>query len=239
MLLVPWGPAAFCLLAADLVLAAFSWIPMTIGGSHTDGKILLTLAGTGPSSESFAAVLYVMAIDQRGVEPHQWPREIVDRLESEIAGGARAREFRGEAAMLLAIRAIDEGETTAIAAALEQLLGNAARLRPDQRRVCFAEAAFFQAVHQRNTVLALDWLQDARKVKGGVTLKDWDAAAQAAVAMSLENWDQARSQIARAIARLDRQPGRHGSVVAWRRRLVALRESLPAGASTAVPHPGT
>lgn len=239
VLLVPWGPAAFCLLAADLVLAAFSWIPMTIGGSHTDGKILLTLAGTGPSSESFAAVLYVMAIDQRGVEPHQWPREIVDRLESEIAGGARAREFRGEAAMLLAIRAIDEGETTAIAAALEQLLGNAARLRPDQRRVCFAEAAFFQAVHQRNTVLALDWLQDARKVKGGVTLKDWDAAAQAAVAMSLENWDQARSQIARAIARLDRQPGRHGSVVAWRRRLVALRESLPAGASTAVPHPGT
>ncbi|HTX36829.1 MAG TPA: hypothetical protein VME43_17490 [Bryobacteraceae bacterium] len=239
VLLVPWGPAAFCLLAANLVLAAFSWIPMTIAGFHTDGKILLTLAGTGPSSESFAAVLYVMAIDQRGVEPHQWPPEIVDRLQSETAGGWRAREFRGEAALLLAIRALDGGETTAMAAALEQVLGNAARLRPDQRRICFAEAAFFQGVHQRNAALALDWLQDARQVKGGVTLKDWDAAAQAAVAISEENWDQARAQIARAIARLDRQPGRHGSVVAWRRRLVALRDSLPAGASTAVRYPGT
>jgi len=239
LLLLPWGPLASCLLLANLVMAVFSWIPMTIAGSHTDGKILRTLAGRGASSESFAAILYVMAIDLAGVEPHEWPCGIVDKLQAEAA---ESRQFRAEAAILLAIRALDLGETASIAAALERVLAYAGRLRPDQRRIFYAEAALFQGVHRRNAARALDWLTDARKITGSVAFKDWDAAPQAAVAMAEGNRETARSQWARAIARLDRMPGRHGSVVAARRRLVALRDSLPAPALanevTAAPNPG-
>jgi hypothetical protein len=230
VLLLPWGPVACCWLLANLVMAVFSWIPMTIAGSHTDGKILRTLTGSSASSESFAAILYVMAIDRGGVEPHAWPSDIVNQLEAEAAGN---REFRAEAAILLAIRALDIGDTAVIAAALERVLRNDRRLRPEQRRIFYAEAAVFQGVFRRNAVLALDWLTDARKIRSSVAFKDWDAAAQAALAMAEENWGTARSQLARAIARLDQMPGRHGSIVATRRRLVALRDALPAPLSSA------
>jgi len=218
LLVIPWGPAAGCLLAANAVLAAFSWIPMSIGGSHTDGKVLLTLAGKNASSERFAAILYVMAIDTRGAAPAEWPREVLARL----AEHRPESEFRGEAAVLLAIHALDSGDPAATACALENVLANYTRLRPDLRRPFFAEAAFFQGVYRRNAALAAQWLEDARKIKGGVALKDWDAAALAAVALAQGKNEEARQQLGRAIAFLDRQPGARGSVLAARRRLAAV-----------------
>jgi hypothetical protein len=234
LLFVPWGLVTSCLLAANLVLAFFSWVPMTISGSHTDGKILRTLAGGGPRAERFTAILYVMAIDGRGVEPRLWPREIVDRLSAEVPGPA-GREFLAEAVMLLHLHVRDGGEPTAVAAALEQVLANSGRLRADLRRMYFAEAAFFQAVYRSNAELARAWLEDARKIKGGVALKDWNAGALAAIALAEGKPVEARPYIERAIALLDRQPGTRGGVVADRRRLMALAASLPAGAANAIP----
>ena len=224
--LLPWGLATSCLLAANLVLALFSWLPMTLGGSHTDGKLLRTLAGKGPASERLAAVLYLMAIDNCAVEPRQWPPEILARLAAETPGRG-GREFRGEAAIMLLIHACDVGETEAMAAALEQVLAHAHRLRPDLRRGFFAEAAFFQGVYRRKAAPALAWLADARQVKGGVPEKDWDASALGAVAAAQEKWDEARQHFGRAIARLGRQAGQRGSVAAARRRLAVLVDSLP------------
>jgi hypothetical protein len=135
------------------------------------------------------------------------------------------REFLGEAAFLLYVHAADGGETGAMASALERVLSCTPRMRPDLRRLSFADAAFFNGVHRRNAVLALAWLEDARKVAGGAPLEDWDASALAAIALAEENWEEAGTQFRRAIARLDRQPGAHGSIVASRRRLAALAES--------------
>jgi hypothetical protein len=233
---LPWGLPMACLLPANLVLAFFSWVPMTVGGSHTDAKVLRTLAGKGPSSERFAAILYVMAIDNRGVEPRQWPREILDKLAGDAHEDPHCQEFVGEAATLLHVHAFDLGDAAAMAGALEKVLGWSHRMRPDLRRVYFAEAAFFQGVFRKNGVLARAWLEDARKVKGGVALQDWDAAPLAAIALAEENWEEARAQISQAIAFLDRQPGARGSVSVARRRLEALAASLPSGVSMAAPN---
>jgi hypothetical protein len=236
LLFLPWGPVASCLLAANLVLAFFSWIPMTISGSHTDGKILRTLAREGPLAERFVAILYVMAIDSRGVEPRLWPREIVDRLSAEVPGPAGS-EFLAEAVMLLHLHLRDGGDPTVVAAALERVLANAGRLRADLRRLYFAEAAFFQGVYRNNAERARAWLEDARKIKGGVALKDWDAGALAAIALAEGKPAEARQCIDRAIALLDRQPGTPGVVIAERRRLMTLAASLPEGAAMAASNP--
>ena len=238
LLLIPWGPVASCLLVANLVMAFFSWVPMTISGSHTDGKILRTLAREGPLADRFAAILYVMAIDSRGVgTAPPWPREIVDRLSAEVPGPAD-REFLAEAAVLLHLHVFDGGEPTVVAAALERVLADAGRLRVDLRRAYFAEAAFFQGVYRGNADLARAWLEDARKIKGGVALKDWNAGALAAIALAEGKPAEARPCIDRAIALLDRQPGMRGGVIADRRRLMALAAPLPEAAVMAASNPG-
>jgi hypothetical protein len=230
---MPWGLPMAYLLPANFLLAIFSWVPMAVGGSQTDARILLTLAGKGPAAERLAAILYVMAIDNRGVAPHQWPREMLDKL----AGNSQERAFLGEAATLLHMHAFDSGDAEAAARALEQVLGSSRRLRPDLRRGYFAEAAFFQGVYRKNAALARAWLEDARKVKGGAALKNWDAAPLAAIAIAEGNWEQAGAQLRQAIALLDRQPGGRGSVSAARRRLEALAASLPSVVSMAAPNP--
>ena len=240
--LLPWGMTASCLLAANIVLALFSWIPMTLAGTHTDGRLLRTLAGKGPASERLAAILYVTAIDNCGARPREWPREIVDCLAA-AASEAGNPVFRAEAAVLQLVHALDVGEIGAIAGALERLLSQDRHLRPALRRVCFSEAAFFQGVYRRQPVPAGEWLEDARKVKGAVAEKDWDSFAMGAVAFARQDWEEARRQFARAIAYLDRRAGNRGSLLAARGRVVALMESMPAPgqaiAATATPNPGT
>ena len=224
LILLPWSLATSSALVANLLLAVFSWIPMTIGGSRTDGKILRTLAGAGASADRFAAILYLVAIDNQGVEPRRWPHKIMEKLAADAPGW----DLHGEAAVLLHIYTFDCGETEATAAALEQVLAKAERLRPELRRHYFAEAAFFQGVYRKNGPLARAWLEDARRVKAIPALKDWDAPALAAIAGAEGNVDEARAQIGRAIAYLDRQPGERGSILAARRRLAVLTDSHPA-----------
>jgi len=232
ILLLPWGWLASSLLVANVVLAFFSWIPMTIGGAHTDGKILRTLRATGPAADRFAAILYVMAVDNLGVEPRAWPREILEPLTAD-APGREGREYAGEAAVLLYIHAFDCGDPDAMAAALERVLSNAGRLRPDLLRAYQAEAAFFLGVYRKDAERARSWLADARKTRRAASLPDWDASAMAAVALAEGNPEEAQKQISRAIARLDRQPGAHGGVVSRKRRLIGLAASIAEGAATA------
>ena len=106
--------------------------------------------------------------------------------------------------------------------ALEDVLAASKRLRPDLRRVCFSEAAFYQGVIARNAKLARAWLADARNVKGTTSEKGWEEGLLAAVDFAEGREEEARAHARRAIAYLDRWPAQSGSVAAARRRLGAL-----------------
>jgi hypothetical protein len=220
--LLPWGPVTESLLFANLIMAVFSWLPLEIRGHYTDGKIIQILSRRGPAAERLAAVLYLMALDGRGVPPDQWPQQVVANLSA--AGGDRA--YRGGGRIYLHVYARATAQSNEVAAALERVLELADELRADLRQMYFAEAAHWQGTANRDAVLARAWLDDARAVKGAVTQKDWDAAALAAIALAEGNGPQFHEHLKRALAYLDRQPGPSGSVTASRARLEALSEML-------------
>lgn len=220
---IPVGSIWWGVLLANLLLAVFCWTPMAIAGQMTDGRHLLTLARGGPSGELFAAILYLLAIDSRGAAPRDWPPEIVERLAAEAPG----RGYNEHAATMLYIHRADVGDSVAMADALEKVLANSSRMAAAARRMYLAEAAYFMAIHRHEAAVAEAWLADARKVKGGVALKDWDASASSAVSFARGDYQEARRLANLSIARLDRMSRVRGSVVAARRRLTALLESLP------------
>jgi hypothetical protein len=221
--LLPWGPLTGSLLLANLILAFFSWTPLGFGGHYTDAKIIQVLSRHGPAAERLAAVLYLMALDGRGVEPNQWPPQMVTSLAA--PGGGRA--YRASGRIFLYVYAQETAPPAEVAATLEQVLALAGEMRGDLRRWCFAEAAFWQGLTNRDAMLARAWLDDARAVKGAIAQKDWDAAALAAVAIVEGNQPRFREHVNRALAFLDRQPGPSGSVAASRTRLMRISRLQP------------
>lgn len=217
--ILPWGATAASLLLADLLLAFFSWTPLVVGGHYTDGKLLLLLARRGPAADRFATVLYLTAIDNNGIPPRQWPPDALHKLAVEADA-----HFRAGGRYRLYLRARDGGTPPEMAAGLDYALAASAEMHPMLRRTSFAAAAFFQGVFGRNAALARAWLEDARKVKGVVAEKDWDAYCLGAIALAEGNAQQAREQFVRAMAALDRQPGASGSRAAARARIVALMD---------------
>jgi hypothetical protein len=45
--------------------------------SYTDAKVIQVLSRQGPAAERLAAILYLMALDGCGIEPSQWPSQVV------------------------------------------------------------------------------------------------------------------------------------------------------------------
>lgn len=219
--LLPWGTLSGSLLLANLILAGSSWLPFETKGHYTDAKIIQILWCGGPAADRLASVLYLMAIDGRGVHPKEWPPEVVAKLATD--GGGRA--YRAGGRIFLYIYARETARTPEAAAALEQTLALAAEMRADLRRAYFAEAAFWQGADNRNATVARAWLADARAIKRTVSLKDWDAGALAAIAFAEGKSEECRGHVDRALAFLDRSPGPSGSVAAARARLTKLMES--------------
>ena len=164
-----------------------------------------------------------MALDGRGVEPNQWPPQVVTNLAA--PGGGRA--YRATGRILLYVYAQETAPPAEVAATLEQVLALAGEMRADLRRWCFAEAAFWQGLTNRDAALARVWLDDARAVKGAIAQKDWDAASLAAIAIVEGNQPQFREHVNRALAFLDRQPGPSGRVAASRTRLMRISQLQP------------
>ncbi len=206
------------LLLVNAIIACSSLLPYTINGRSTDAKVLLGLGRKGPAADRLATVLYLLAIDSRGVPPRDWPADSLHILEDD-RGNSTYREI---GLMFVYFCALDEGDPARIAEALEQVLALAHQMNPDSRRAYFAEAAFVQGIFRKDAALARAWLEDARKVKGTVTRDDWDSAALAGIACADGDAAQTSVQLTRAIAMLDRQPGSSGSVAACRGRLAAL-----------------
>ena len=221
--LLPWGPLAGSLLLANLILAFCSWTPLEFRGHYTDAKTIQILSRHDAAAERLASVLYLMALDGRGIEPNQWPPQVVTNLAA--PGGGRANRASGR--IFLYVYAQETAPPAEVAATLEQVLALAGEMRADLRRWCFAEAAFWQAFAYRDAALARAWLDDAIAVKGAVAQKDWDAASLAAIAIAEGNQPQFREYVDRALAFLDRQPGPSGRVAASRTRLMRISQLQP------------
>jgi hypothetical protein len=220
---LPWRLLAEALLMANLILAASSWIPWENRGHYTDAKLIQILLRKGPEAERFSAVLYLVTLDGQGIPPRDWSPEVVAKLSRD--GG---RNFAASARMLLHIHARNSAPAAEVAAALEQVLAISDQMSGSQRLAYFAEAAYFQAVNNRNAELARDWLADARAVKGAIAQKGWDESAMAAIAYAEGNEKEFEAHRAHALEYLDRQPGPSGSVEALRARLVGLSLTAPA-----------
>jgi hypothetical protein len=217
LVFLPLTPLTWSMWLWNAVVAASSWIPFYLRGSVTDAKAILLLARPGKEGDWLAAILYVMAVDRQGVSPRDWPASVVNQLASDGASPPAAT-----ARYLAMVSALDSGDRERVAAALEDVLAASHKLRPDLRRVCFSEAAFYQGVMARDSELARAWLKDARTVKGTSSEKGWDRGLLAAVAVAEGREGEAREEARAAIAYLDRWPAESGSVAAGRRRLAAL-----------------
>src|SRR5579871_1399227 len=156
VILLPRSPLTVALLLTNSLLAISGLIPRVHDGQPNDAKLLIELARM--PSEPVSALRKLWALDRRGVEPRNWPPEVVDRL---AAGDNPKAEHR----MCQYIYFRECGETAQAAAALECVLAGAAQIPPDQRRVWFAEASVFQGLFARNGELARGWLEDAREVR--------------------------------------------------------------------------
>ena len=211
-----------CFLVVNVLLAASSWIPFTVNGRSTDARLFFGLLRAGPAADRLAAILYLLALDSRGTPPREWPADLVRQLEEETELTAH-REI---GLTFVYFCAMDRGDPERIAGALERVLAFAHQMHPDSRRAYFAEAAFVQGMFRKDAVRAREWLADARHVKGTLPREDWDCAALAGIAVAEGELGQARTQLKRSIAMLDRQPGHSGSVAACRACLASLLEVI-------------
>jgi hypothetical protein len=219
--LLPLTPMTWSLWLWNTIVAVSSWLPFYTGGNASDGKALLLLSRAGREGDWLAAILYIVAVDRQGAWPRDWPVDVVEQLASDGASPPAAT-----ARYLAMVHALDTGDRERIAAALEEVLSASHKLRPDLRRVCFSEAAFYQGVYARDATLARGWLEDARQVKGATSESGWEEGLLAAISYAEGHESEAGEHARAAIAYLDRWPAESGSVAAARRRLGDLT-SLP------------
>jgi hypothetical protein len=217
------GPWTTALGLANLLCALTSWLPYYTGGYVTDAKAMLLLRSEG---DGFATLLYIVALDSQGVAPRAWDAGKLTQLET-----AADAPLAAMAAVLMLACALDRRDPDAIVAATEKALKRASTAIPLHRRMILETAAYVQGIYRRDAALASAWLDDARKVKGVVAEKDWDADCLGAIALASGDVDAAREHFHRALARLDRQPPGSGSVAASRARLQGLIASCGEAAS--------
>jgi hypothetical protein len=216
VLVLPWNQFTIGLCVANALVAIGSWAPMTIGAEAADAKLFIRFARS--PSESFAAISQLWALDYAGTKPSDWPPQLVNRLALRVEDdscGTAARQLR-----YLYLR--ECGDSSEASVALESVLAVANKLTPDERRRYFSEAAFFQGVFRRNSALAKEWLDEARRVKVSLPERDWEDYALAAIAVAEGQPEAARPHFLRVIRILDRTPGNSGSVAALRIRLTEL-----------------
>jgi len=216
VIILPWSQFTTSLAAANVLIAVGSWIPFVLAGQATDARLLIRFAKA--PSVNFAAIAELWALDYAGVLPSNWPPALVNQVG--MAAGDLA--FRSVAGQFWYLYLRECGDGVEAAAALESVLARAAELSPDERRSYFSEAAFFQAMFRNSSVLAREWLEEARKVDAVRIESDWENYPLAAIAVVEGDTDAARSYIVKAIAALDRHPGHSGTVASARARLVAL-----------------
>jgi hypothetical protein len=222
-ILLPWHFLVGWLFIVNLLLVISDWIPYVVRGQPNDAKRLLILARKGPASDRLAAIIYLVALNSRGIEPRDCPREILDK----ITTAADDTTFRAVALELRYLLALDSGDAETVATTLEHELAWSHEGSPEARRGEFVGAAWFQGVFRNNASLARTWLRRAYNVKGAISRKGWDNKPLAAVAFAEGKQAQARQHLQRYIDDLDRH-ATSGFIVSERARMMMLMNQLSA-----------
>jgi hypothetical protein len=220
-LALPWGLLVGFMFFVNLFTSLLSFIPIDTGGRHSDAKRVLVLARGGVAAEQVVAMLYFVALDSRGVEPRDWPRELLDKICVPI----QDQSMRTAGLAFRYCSAVDSGDPELMAEILEEALARSDRMRPSGLRAFFVGASFFQEVYRGNAPLARKWLRRAGNVKGVEAGKNWDSQALAAVPVAEGKYVLAREHLARCIAELDRSAA-SGTNAAERKRMVALMNQV-------------
>jgi Peptidase family M50 len=162
---LPWSHLVAYILAVNVLLMISGWIPYAVRGQPNDAKSIQILARKGPDSDRLAAILYLLALNARGIEPRDWPRELSEK----VTMATTDTTFRGAVHAVRCIFAYDGGDPETIAAALELALAWSHEGSLEARRGWFADASYFQGVFRNNSSFAKTWLRRAHKVKGAVS----------------------------------------------------------------------
>ena len=222
-ILSPWSFLIGCILVVNSFLSLAALIPYVVQGQPSDAKRILILARKGPDSDRLAAITYLLALDARGIEPRDWPGELLEKATMATIDTT----FRGTEHGLRCVVALNSGNAEAIAGALEQGLAWSHEVSPEERRAWFAIASYFQGIFRNNASLASAWLRRAYNVKGAVSEKAWDSKPLAAVAFAEGKYAEAREHLQHYIADLDRG-ALSGMTAAERARVVALMNQASA-----------
>jgi hypothetical protein len=217
ILISPESGALHTLLFVDVLLVLSSGIPHTVRSHQSDAKLLLLLLGKGPASERLAAIMYLNALDTQGIQPRDWPRELIEKMSIPTTDKA----FLMQSIFFRYADALDSGDSERIAEAIEHALSINQEAQPGIQRAFYVAASCFQSIFRGNIPLAEAWLESARKVKSALALEDWDTKAMAAIALAKGEREQARELFTRYLAMLNRRPP-SGLVAAERARTVDL-----------------
>jgi hypothetical protein len=207
------------LLVVNVLAGLTTYIPYTVNGQPTDAKIIWILARGGPASEWLLAMLDLLALNARGLQPADWPRDLVETIRKPNAGVYRP------AFLAFQCELTADGPLEGAAEALENALAESNKIPPTLRRGFFAAAATFEGFVRQDEKRAREWLDEAAQVRGAVSQKDWDAKARAAILFAQGRISEAGEFLSRYLAMLDRQAV-NGMASAERKRAVALRERL-------------
>jgi hypothetical protein len=212
----PGSDGVRVLLFVNLFIVISASLPYTLRSHSSDAKVILLLIRKGPAAERLTAMLYILALDTQQIEPRDWPRELVEKMNIPTKDQA----FLISAVSICYGDAMDSGDAERIAETIERAL-SVNHARPDVRRAFYLAASCFQSMFRNNLPLAEAWLEDARKVKGAISQKDWDSKALAGIALAKGEHAQARELLTRYLAVVDRLP-RTGALSADRARTIDL-----------------
>ena len=215
--LVPHGTAARVLFVVNLLIVLSACVPFTWRSHSSDGKVLLLLMRKGPAADRLAALLHLLAMDTQQIAPRKWPRALLEKLSIPTTDTA----FLLSAIAIQYADALDGGDPERIAEAIERALVASPEAGPDVRRAFYLAASSFHGIFGNNLVLAEEWLEDARRVKGAVPQTHWDAKALGAIALAKGERANACECLTRYLAMLDRRPA-SGLIAAERARTLDL-----------------
>lgn len=213
------GPAARILFWINLVLLISVCIPYTAACFPSDAKLIALLGRGGPVGQRLVAVLFLLALDAQGKEPEEWPRECIAKIEVMTKDNSRMPP----ALSFLLADAGEREDVERTAEILERALAICDKMPPAALRGFLTMASCEHGLSRGDRTRAEQWLQQARKVKGAVSQKDWDSLALAGILYAQGEFAQAGEMLARYIALLDRQPV-SGMVAAERKRIIAFRD---------------
>ncbi|MCG3208384.1 MAG: hypothetical protein FOGNACKC_01988 [Anaerolineae bacterium] len=224
-----------CFLSGLLSLMLSLW-PRKINGLRTDGGHILVLWRGGPPAERVAATYLLGGISMAGQRPRNYDPGLVAKMVtlSDSSAEEALGNFTGYAA------ALDRGQFDQAASHLNRALSLWVAVSPLHRPILFLEAAYFEARHGADPIIARYWLELVEQ--SPLVEKHTPLRAEAAILLAEGQYELAIEAAQRGLAFLPRAMNptevtvgtdRFNDIIAVARermQLVAATDSLPSAA---------